>query len=198
MSKSKKRRAEKQKEWPGDLGKPIVIPFPETKLVDGVEKMEFRLDGLVERLRKLGELADYYGVKREGDAGWAFLLAFQLACDLHPGFQFVFDDPRATLANRMGASFPTVEGIRPHHRPKGTGWAPVFSPQVVALLADTVGKALKQQRGWTDKQFCEEMAASIDPKLEKPGNRKEKNRRVATLIRRLTEGRKLKRAVLPK
>jgi len=191
MGKPKTHVGPPSKEWPGDLGKPIVIPFRLPNNADDQQRTTIHLDGLPETLHKLMQLADYYKIKRDGDAGWGLLLAFQIARDLHPGFQLVYDDVRASVLNRRyGMEFPTVEGLRPHHRPKGTGWAPDFPPETIALLADTLGKNL----GWTDKKFCESIVCSVEPRLEKPGQITERNKKVTTLIRRLSEGRRRKKA----
>ncbi len=188
------RAASKEKVWPGDLGQPIVIPFRMSGLGEQ-EAPKLRLDGLPEMLTKLTRLADYYGINKEGSAGWGLLLAFRIAMDLHPGFQFVYDDPRATLFNRRhGTNFPALEGSHPHHRPKGTGWAPELSPEAIALLADTIGKTLKSKSKWTDRQFCELLVCSFEPRLEKASQASEKNKKIATLIRRLTEGRRRAKA----
>jgi hypothetical protein len=195
MRKPKAHIEPASKEWPGDLGKPIVIPFRMTSNPEDQHRPTIHLDGLTETLHKLMRLADHYGIKREGDAGWGLLLAVQIARDLHPGFQLVYDDLRATLLNRRcGTNLPTVEGLHPHPRPKGTGWAPDFPPETIALFADSFGKKL----GWTDKKFCELIAYSVEPRLEKRGQLTERNKKVATLIRRLSQGRRCKKALATK
>ena len=85
---------------------------------------------------------------------------------------------------------PTKEGDRPRRRPKVAGaWAPEFAPELVALLVDIT----RRKGGLNDEKSCELLAIAIEPALAKRTNLKEKNRRVATLIRRLSEGRKRKR-----
>jgi hypothetical protein len=117
------------------------------------------------------------------------MLAFRIACDLHPGFQFVYDDLRATLLNRQGANLPTLEGLNPSHRPKGSGWAPALLPQFLAILGD----AAKKNLGWTDRQFCDFLVRAYEPSLEKPNSSSERRKKAATLNRRLTMGRRLRR-----
>ena len=204
------------KEWPGDLGQPIVVPFrgmpgstiwwwnapdnpqAENNPKHGVTPAAY-LDGLAERVGKLNQLADHYGIDRNGDPGWGFLLAYKIACDLnHPGFELVYDHWTATVfKNLFGFTpfFPTKEGDSPRHRPKGAGaWAPMFVPELVALLVDTFRPGIRlENKEINDEKMCEWLAISIDPRLADRSRRPEKKRRVATLIRRLSEGRKRKR-----
>src|SRR5271170_2718690 len=84
-----------RKEWPGDLGQPIVVPFRgmpgDTNLPTSDDPRGWSQDGLLERFEKLIRLADHYGIERKGDPGWGLLLAYQIASDLHPGFVLVYD-----------------------------------------------------------------------------------------------------------
>jgi hypothetical protein len=187
--KRSKSNCKTSKDWPDDLGKPIVIPFRAPERSDD-DKVIIHLDGLPESLDKLMRLAHHYGIKREGTPGWGLLLAFAIARDVHPGFRVVYDDRRVTLLNRRhGLSLPTLEGDRPHHRPKGTGWQPDLFPETVALLVDTFGKRL----GRTDRKVCELIVCSFEPELGRSSRVTERNRRINTVIRRLSEGRKLKK-----
>lgn len=191
LKKPKKATGRARKEWPGDIGQPIVVPF--RGMPDG---NNFPLDGLQERFQKLIRLADHYGINRGGDPGWGLLLAYQIASDLHPGFELVYNDWQATAFKSLYGLTPLHrlrEGARPGHRPKGSGWAALFAPEVVALWVDTLSKiAKKKGKKISEKKICELIAISVDPDLEKRANQSEKEKRVATLIRRLSEGRKRK------
>jgi hypothetical protein len=214
MARRKKSNiATADKEWPGDLGQPIVVPFrgmpgyrswvsmlegkPEDIDPSSPEYVShfaiIARDGLAERIEKLFRLADHYKIERKGDPGWGFMLAFALACDLHPGFQPVYDDWQATYFKTIFGFTPvyrTKEVDDPPHRRKGTGWAPMYSPEMLAILVDTFGKELKE-RGISDERFCELIAISVDPDLEKPSRRSEKTSKALTLVGRLSKGRKL-------
>jgi hypothetical protein len=216
--KSKSTTSRAGKEWPGDLGLPIVVQYrgmpgqsdrpvwwrgsvdsqtpapPSTSPEYEAIAWEVSTKGF----RKLLRLADHYGIERKGDPGWGLALAYAIARDLHPGFQMVYDDWKATLFKMQYGStplYPTKEVDNPAHRKKGTGWAPTLVPELLALLADTFGKNIKQRcdAGFSNKRFCEIMAISFDPGLQKPSRWKDKQRRTATLIRRLTEGRRRKK-----
>jgi hypothetical protein len=182
VKKTKPLCGRRQKTWPGDLGQPIVVPFPD------LNKPLYPWEGTAKCLDKLCRLADHYGIERKGDPGWGFLLAMEIARDLHPGFEFVYDDWRATVfktAYGFTPAFRTKESDNPSHRPKGTGWAPDFPPEFIALFVDgLIDNTL------TDKQMCESIAIAIDPPLKNLRQRAELKKKTAILIRRLSEGRK--------
>ena len=216
--KSKTTTGGAGKKWPGDLGQPIVVQYrgmpdksdrpvwwpgsvdsqtPATPSTSP-EYEAIAAEVSTKTLRKLLRLADHYGIEQKGDPGWGLALACAIARDLHPGFQLVYDDWKATLFKmQYGFTplYPTKEVDNPAHRKKGTGWAPTLVPELLALLADPLVKNIKRKydAGFSDKQFCEIMAISFDPGLKKPSRWKEKQRRTATLIRRLTEGRRRKK-----
>ena len=54
-------------------------------------KWTLDLGPFVDQMNKLLALADEFGVKREGPAGWGFLLAYQLALKYVPGFRLPFN-----------------------------------------------------------------------------------------------------------
>jgi hypothetical protein len=112
--------------------------------------------------------------------------------------ELIYDHWHATVFKELYGFTPlhqTKEGDNPRHRPKSTGWAPMFVPELIALLADTIGKSVKlKYKKFTDEKFCELIAVSIDPHLAKRGNQAEMKKKIATLIRRLSEGRRRKKA----
>jgi len=147
-------------------------------------------------IEKLERLADHYGIERSGEAGWGFLLAYRIACDLHPGFKLVYRHWHAAVFKALhgfAPLFPTEEGDNPGHRPKGSGWAPMFVPEAVALCVDVIREiAERKVKKITDEKCCELIVLSVDPGLAKPTKRLEKKKKIATLIRRLSEGRRRK------
>src|SRR5205807_1040766 len=120
-----------------------------------------------------------------------------LACDLHPGFELIYDHWYATVFKALHGFTPlfqTKEGENPPHRPKGTGWAPMFVPEAVALYVDLIrGMAISKGKKITDKKCCELIALSVDSNLVRPARKLEKEQKIATLVRRLSEGRQKKR-----
>jgi hypothetical protein len=165
---------------PGDL-EPIVIQFDA-----GPQDVRQK------QLAKLYLLADYYKIKSHDNPGWEIQLALQLASELHSGFRVVYDDSRVTLRNRRGANLPTLEGCRPRNRrPKGTGWAPELSPDFLAWRRDD--PEVKNSR-ISDEKYCEDTAKAFDRDLAKLSQVATLKKRTATLIRRLSTGRKREKA----
>jgi hypothetical protein len=186
------KKPESAKEWPGKLGEPITISFRNIrpaypKDAEGFVRQAIWL-GLLEQLKKLSLLVDHYGFKQEDPDRWLWL-AFHLARDLHPGFRIVYDDWLARSFKALWGFTPVfpMKDENPSHRATGTGWAPTLMPEVVALLVDTLKPVIKRN----DEEIVEMLAVFFDRDLKKPSKKSEKERRVATLKRRLSKGRKM-------
>lgn len=61
----------------------------------------------LESLKKLDALADEFGIKRKGPAGWGFLLALAIALKYVPGFRPV---PKQTRGRRGYRKSPAYQG----------------------------------------------------------------------------------------
>jgi hypothetical protein len=179
------------KRWPGELGEPLKIPFQDIRpaYLEDPEGFAKKLNELcfLESVKKLVAVADHYGIKDQDPAQWAFGLALCLARDLHPGFRVVYSGWQAeafkVAHDGFTPFFTTVEG---DGRPKGTGWAPLLMPEIVALLVDTFKPVTKL----TDEKIVEILAVSFEPQLAKPSKKLEKQKKVATLLKRLSVGRR--------
>jgi hypothetical protein len=190
----------------GELNETIVVPFmgmfkdpagkPTPHTMSGnAPGDEPSVDDLLRvaasaQLEKLRRLADHYGIDRSGPEGWGLQLALQIAIEHHPGFEVVYDDWRARLFHSLHGFTPLFElkGKKPKKISDSKSWASVskfLQPEVLALLVSRDRKS-----NLTDEQICEKLVIGADKTMGKRMNQLQKRQRTATLIRRLSEGRK--------
>jgi hypothetical protein len=202
----KKPKAKAASAMPDEFNEPIVVPFrgmfkdpagkptPPTMLEspagDEPTVEDLLRDGESRRLEKLQRLADHYGIDRSGAAGWGLHLALRIATEHHPAFKVVYDDWQARYYHRLHGFTPLYElkGKSPKKISEEYGWvskSKLLQPEVLAMLISRNRISNK-----TDEQLCEGLVVAADKEMQLRKNRLEKNRRTATLIRRLTEGRK--------
>ena len=204
--RGKKPKAKAASAMSDEFNEPIVVPFrgmfkdpagkstPPTMLgspVGDEPTVEDLLrDGESRRLEKLQRLADHYGIDRSGAAGWGLYLALRIATEHHPGFKVVYDDWQARQFHRLHGFTPLydLKGKRPKKLPEEYGWASISKFLQPEFLASLISRNRKSNL--TDEQICEGLVIAADEEMKLRRNHLEKARRTATLIRRLTEGRK--------
>ncbi len=140
--------------------------------------------GFAQRIQKLQLLKEHYDIAGDGQGGWA-ALAMALAIDHVPGFRVVYDDPLAAL---MGLPISSKNGNL------GGGQLPDFwGSRLLAMVEAGRHLGIK-----SDAAVCEMMVRAGRPDLDgkrgpdgklKPeaDQKRERNRLVATLRRRLAE-----------
>lgn len=201
----KKPKAKAASAMPDEFNEPITVPFrgmfkdstkesippPKDSIGNELTMEDLIHDSGSRRIEKLLRLADHYGIDRSGPAGWGLHLALLIAMEHHPGFEVVYDDWKARIFHRLYGFTPLYElkGKSPKRIfDKELGWASAskhFQPEFLAMLISRNRISKK-----TDEQICEELVIAADEEMKLRTNHLEKRRRTATLVRRLTEGRK--------
>jgi hypothetical protein len=206
--RGKKRKAKIGAAVAVELTNPIIVPFrgmlkehrgePTSTTMLGdpiwtqVTAENLIREGAIKQMEKLLRLADLYGIDRSGPAGWGFYLALRIATGHLSGFRVVYDDWQARQFYRLHGWTPVypLRGKSPRSiRNMEYGWAwtsKFLQPEMLAMLFSADRKA----KHTTAKEFCEAIVIAADDEMKKRKNRREKESRIATLIRRLTEGRK--------
>jgi len=161
-------RNERPAKFTGELAKPISLRL---------EELHEPLAALPERMKKLDLLKKHYGA-----TDWA-MLAYELAVDLVPGFQIVYDDPLAAELNRTaGLDLPLSGGVKAGR--KGTGQCPELSGNRLILMVDMTRRLFKlKSNAAACKMIVDTWIEVKGPKI----SRKEHDSLVATIKRRLTE-----------
>jgi hypothetical protein len=149
---------------------------------------ELRRDGTVRQLEKLKRLGDRYGIDLNDPDGWQ-LLALRIAHYYHPGFKLVYDDWKAYYFHSLWGFTPCfpLKGKSPKPIESEYNWTTVsklLQPEFLALLVN--GRHSKR----SDERICEILVVAADEKMKMRKNQLEKAKRTATLVRRLSEGRK--------
>ena len=149
---------------------------------------ELRRDGYERQLEKLKRLGDRYGIDLNDPDGWP-LLALRIAHYYHPGFRLVYDDWKAYCFHSLWGFTPCfpLKGKSPKQIGSEYNWTTVsklLTPECLALLVH--GRHSKR----SDKKICELLVVAADEKMKIRKNQPEKKERTATLVRRLSEGRK--------
>jgi hypothetical protein len=149
---------------------------------------ELLRDGAERQLEKLKRLGDHFGIDLSASDGWQ-LLALRIANYYHPGFKLVYDDWQAYYFQSLWGFTPCfpLKGKSPKRIGSEYNWTTVsklLQPECLALLVN--GRHSKR----SDERICEHLVVSADEKMKIRKNRPEKARRTATLIRRLSDGRK--------
>jgi hypothetical protein len=181
-----------------EFSEPIVVPFrgmfrdPATDPSWEAPSVEDLMrDAAARQIEKLNRLAACLGIDLSGPYGWP-LLALRIANECHPGFKLVYDDWQARY-------FHSLHGFTPLFPLKGK------SPRVISSVASewqSVSKLLQPEflallvhgtkhGKLSDEKICEILVKAFDPNMTLRKNQVEKRERTATLVRRLSEGRKL-------
>ena len=145
-------------------------------------------DGAVRQLEKLKRLGDRYGIDLSAPDGWQ-LLALRIASYYRPGFKLVYDDWQAYYFQSLWGFTPCFPLKGKSSKPIGSeyNWTTVsklLQPETLALLVNG------RHSNHSDEKICEMLVMAADEKMQKRTNRPEKAKRTATLVRRLSEGRK--------
>ena len=145
-------------------------------------------DGAERQLEKLKRLGDRLGIDLSDSDGWQ-LLALRIVHYYHPGFKLVYDDWKAYYFHRLWGFTPwfRLKGKSPKPIESGHNWTELskfLTPEYLALLVH--GRHLNR----SDEEICERLVKAADEKMKSRTNRLEKAKRTATLVRRLSEGRK--------
>ncbi len=130
------------------------------------------------RIRKLTALAKHYGVKPDNGLG----LALAMAVDLVPGFQVLYDDPRARALKLPGAYHGTGR------KPKGTGAIPEVLNGIVLISIFSLFKSALPKRNETE--LAKQIILCVRPELAGIAKEKERARAGKTLRNRLSEARR--------
>jgi hypothetical protein len=165
-------KAKKSAKFAGELATPILAPLH----VDGEDLFS---DGVLEaRIHKMALLAKHYGVEK-GD--W-FLLAYKMALDLVPGFQVLYDDPRARAMERQDAYYGNGR------RPIGSGGIPEFWSGDVLIW---IFAAFKQKfPNMNDTAIADKFVLCMDEGLAGAAHVTERDRLSKTIRNRLGEARR--------
>jgi hypothetical protein len=159
----------------GELAEPILAPL-DLLAGDGQlgESFYIRLEA---RIRKLAALAKHYDVEPNN---W-FLLAYTMACDLVPGFQVLYDDPRARARQLPDAYYGNGT------KAKGSGKIPEWLDGDVLIWIFRLFKE-KFPRDY-DNAIAERIVLCMDEGLAGPAHEKERMAIGKTLRNRLSKAR---------
>jgi hypothetical protein len=170
---------------PSLLGRAFGLPPSDEPTVN-----DLVFDGLLRRFAKLLRLAQHHNIDDLSGPG-GLHLALRIAMDYHPGFKLVYDDPMARLFHRLHGFTPIypLKGNAPQEL-SGTdrGWPHISKILIPETLAMLIPRDRKSKL--TDRELCELFVVAADEEMKKRKNLLTKNQRTATLVRRLTKGRK--------
>jgi hypothetical protein len=158
----------------GELAEPILSPLD--RLVDGQvgEGFYIRLEA---RTRKLYALAKHYDVEPNN---W-FVLAYTMACDLVPGFQVLYDDPRARSLKLPDAYYGNGT------RQKGSGAIPeLFDGDVLIWIFNLFKQKFPREN---DIAIADRIVLCLDKDLAGAAHEKERMALGKTLRNRVSKAR---------
>jgi hypothetical protein len=178
-------KAKKPAKFSGELAEPILAPLH----VDGEDLFS---DGVFEaRIRKTALLAAHYGVE-PGD--W-FGLAYRMALDLVPGFQVLYDDPRARALQSHPKTRAAVADLPVYYgngtRPKGSGDIPEFMDGDVLIGIFAAFKESFPKEN--DVAIADRIILCIDDTLAGAAHETKRDKISKTLRNRLGEARRAPR-----
>lgn len=164
----------------GELADPILAP-----LSTGVDLIADSV--LVARARKLGLLAEHYGV----DSNDWFSLACKMACDLVPGFQVLYDDPWARAIQTDPVMGPAVADLPVYYgngtKPKGSGSIPEWlDGELLVGLFNLLKREFPKEK---DSSLADKLVLCLDVSLAGRAHEKERFARSKTICNRLSKAR---------
>ena len=175
-----------------ELAKPIIIDWPPPGLGElggDPEKWEanaspkhlsLALQTSFERLKKMDALRAHYGILERSESAY-FFLAYQMACDLVPGFQVLLDSPAARTMKLPNA-------FHGNTKPIGMGQIPEhLSGQKLILLFKLANDAWPHR---SEKAIAEEIIKHYIPEMQRPGVKGDMLKMAKTLRNRLAIARK--------
>jgi hypothetical protein len=163
-------KAKPSPKFKGELAKPILAPLPDggDLLSDGV---------LMTRIRRMGLLAEHYGV----EPGDFFLLAYKMACDFVPGLQVLYDDMRARAMRLPDAYY--CAGTKK----KGSGSIPEFMDGDVLIWVFSLYKQKFPKEN--DIAIADRIVLTLDAELAGAAHEAKRDRLSKTLRNRLAVAR---------
>jgi hypothetical protein len=181
-----------------EFSEAIVVPFrgmPRDPTSDPSGKApsveDLMRDAAARQIEKLNRLAVYHGIDMSSPYGWP-LLALQLANSSHPGFRLVYDDWQARYFHSLYGFTPLfpLKARSPGAISRSAkGWrsaSKLLRPEFLALMVHRARNC-----NLSDEKICEIIVKSADEEMKLRKNQPERMRRTATLVRRLSKGRKL-------